>query len=167
MAAGNSDFTVDECGMDASPAALHFATPFRVEYHVYFHSFLFLSLFLPIFMYRNWFLHSSLYRIYPLRVSWGSACKLSCFCIKFLFPPLLSNPIYVSLCPYFCGTHLYSSNQHVTILTFVLPNVHCFVYSTAGPTTITMLLRLRVFVNYMQLTKKTNTPKFYLFLTAT
>ena len=53
MVAGDSDVTVAECGMDASPTALHFATPLRGEYHVYFHSFLFLSLFLPILMYRN------------------------------------------------------------------------------------------------------------------
>ena len=131
-----------------------------------FYSFLFLSLLLPILTYCNLFLHSNIYRIYPLRVSWGSACKLSYFWVQFLFSQLLSKPIYVSLYPYFCGTHLYSCNKHVTILKIVLLNVQWFVYSTAGLTTVTMLFWLRVFVNYMQLKKKTNTPKFYLFLTA-
>jgi hypothetical protein len=41
--------------------------------------------------------------------------------------------------PDICGTHLYSSNKHVTILTVVLPNVQWFVYSAAGLTTVTMI----------------------------
>jgi hypothetical protein len=152
-------------GRTASSTA--FCNPLHVQYHFYFHYFLFLSLFLPILMYLNLFLHSNLYRIYPLHVSWRSACKLSFFCIKSLFFSIVSKPIYVSLYHYFCGTHLYSSNMHVRILAIVLLNVQWFVYKTARLTTTTMLFWLRVFVNYTQLTKKTNTPKFRLFLTAT
>jgi hypothetical protein len=72
--------------------------------------------------------------------------------------------LHTSLCDLPCGTHLYSFNRYITILTTILPNMQLFVYYNDTLILTAMLFSLQGVYQLHATSKNINTPTF-MFLT--